>query len=188
MTGRARRGGNVSVSHRKLFAELILGIGMLLSEAIASPARGDEEPESFATGTEPQAECPVMVGNKLDSSIFVDYEGKRVFFCCAMCRSAFLETPEKYLPRLAQFAGVAGGGMAHEHADHEHAGGAYPARLVVPMGVVTLSLVSIAVGLGAFWKRLKVLKPRTALRLHKIVGASALVSGAIHATLVLLAN
>jgi YHS domain-containing protein len=48
----------------------------------------------------PQKTCPVM-GNPIDKSIFVDYKGKRVYFCCAGCPETFKQDPEKYLKALA---------------------------------------------------------------------------------------
>ena len=48
----------------------------------------------------PQKTCPVM-GSPIDKSIFVDYKGKRVYFCCAGCPETFKQDPEKYLKVLA---------------------------------------------------------------------------------------
>jgi YHS domain-containing protein len=48
----------------------------------------------------PQKSCPVM-GSPVDKSIFVDYKGKRVYFCCSMCPETFKKDPEKYLKVLA---------------------------------------------------------------------------------------
>jgi YHS domain-containing protein len=48
----------------------------------------------------PQKTCPVM-GSPIDKSIYVDYKGKRVYFCCAMCPETFNKDPEKYLKVLA---------------------------------------------------------------------------------------
>jgi YHS domain-containing protein len=47
-----------------------------------------------------QATCPVM-GSPIDKSIYVDYKGKRVYFCCSMCPETFKQDPEKYLKVLA---------------------------------------------------------------------------------------
>jgi YHS domain-containing protein len=48
----------------------------------------------------PQKTCPVM-GNQIDKSVYVDYKGKRVYFCCAGCPETFKADPEKYLKVLA---------------------------------------------------------------------------------------
>jgi len=49
----------------------------------------------------PQTICPVM-GNKVNPNIFLDYKGKRIYFCCPPCPSRFKQNPEAYLQRLAQ--------------------------------------------------------------------------------------
>jgi YHS domain-containing protein len=46
-----------------------------------------------------QVRCPVL-GNPIDSKVFVDYQGKRVYFCCAGCIDQFRSDPEKYLKKM----------------------------------------------------------------------------------------
>ena len=46
-----------------------------------------------------QKVCPVM-GGKIDPNIYVDYNGRRVYFCCNMCPPKFKEDPDKYLKKL----------------------------------------------------------------------------------------
>jgi YHS domain-containing protein len=55
-----------------------------------------------AVATE-QTLCPVM-GNPIDKNIFVEYQGKKVYFCCKACPEKFLADPEKYVAKLPQFA------------------------------------------------------------------------------------
>jgi YHS domain-containing protein len=55
-----------------------------------------------AAGIE-QKTCPVMEGNPIDPNIFVEYEGKKVYFCCPACPEKFKADPEKYLAKLPQF-------------------------------------------------------------------------------------
>jgi YHS domain-containing protein len=52
----------------------------------------------------PQTTCPVL-GNKIDKSLYADYKGKRVYFCCAGCVDEFKKDPEKYIKKLED-AGV----------------------------------------------------------------------------------
>ncbi len=52
-------------------------------------------------GTEiAQKFCPVMGGRPIDPDIYVDHEGRRVYFCCQMCVDTFKAEPEKYLKKL----------------------------------------------------------------------------------------
>jgi YHS domain-containing protein len=56
-----------------------------------------------AVRTTEQTNCPVM-GGPIDKSIFVEYKGKKVYFCCTGCIAAFQKEPEKYIAKLPQFA------------------------------------------------------------------------------------
>ena len=50
-----------------------------------------------------QTTCPVM-GGAIDKNVFVEYQGKKVYFCCAQCKGEFEKSPEKYLGKLPQFS------------------------------------------------------------------------------------
>lgn len=66
-----------------------------------------------------QTTCPVS-GEKLeDKSVFTDYEGRRVFFCCKKCRGTFNENPAKYLKKLDTGNQVKSENMKKmDHSDH----------------------------------------------------------------------
>lgn len=135
-------------------------------------------------GEAQQTECPVMIGNKIDPDLYAIYQGKKVYFCCSSCKSAFENSPEKYLHRLPQFASVAD--APHGDGEHEHGQtGLFLVRLIVPTGIATLSLVA-ATGLLAVLRRVKRFKARVVMRVHKIAGVSALVTGIMHAALIIL--
>jgi len=44
--------------------------------------------------------CPVTTSEKADPNIFLDYQGKRVHFCCNKCKRDFLADPDAYLANL----------------------------------------------------------------------------------------
>ena len=44
------------------------------------------------------------MGGAIDKNIFVEYQGKKVYFCCKDCVEKFKADPEKYLAKLPQFA------------------------------------------------------------------------------------
>lgn len=54
------------------------------------------------TVTAEQTTCPVM-GGAINKEIFVEYRGKKVYFCCKGCDQTFQQNPEKYLAKLPQF-------------------------------------------------------------------------------------
>jgi YHS domain-containing protein len=57
---------------------------------------------SFAEETDlkPQSICPVM-GGEIDKTVYVDFQGQRIYFCCPSCKETFLENPEKYMKKFA---------------------------------------------------------------------------------------
>lgn len=63
-----------------------------------------------------QTLCPVM-GNPIDKNVFVEYEGKKVYFCCPGCIEKFQAEPEKYLSKLPQFQNKT---MNSETTEMEH--------------------------------------------------------------------
>jgi Cu(I)/Ag(I) efflux system membrane fusion protein len=52
--------------------------------------------------TKEQTLCPVM-GGAVNKKYFIEYQGKKVYFCCPGCDEAFLKEPERYLDKLPQF-------------------------------------------------------------------------------------
>lgn len=81
---------------------VILAAGCQSEPKAPPPARdagkGGAAAAPAATGIA-QKVCPVM-GGPIDPNIFVDYNGRRVYFCCDMCPSQFKKDPDKYLKKL----------------------------------------------------------------------------------------
>jgi YHS domain-containing protein len=50
---------------------------------------------------QPQTKCPVLGGN-INKQIYVDYQGKRIYFCCQGCDQEFKKNPEKYMKKLKE--------------------------------------------------------------------------------------
>jgi YHS domain-containing protein len=67
----------------------------------ASQASADQ-PAVTTVATE-QKTCPVMEGNPINKNIFVEYKGKKVYFCCKGCPEKFLANPDEYVAKLPQF-------------------------------------------------------------------------------------
>ena len=102
-------------------AGAILALGIAATICSADEQHSHVDAQSREGVASPQTECPVMIGNEIDPSIYSDYQGKRVFFCCQSCKAAFAKAPERYLSRLPQFAAVQAGASHEEHASANHA-------------------------------------------------------------------
>ncbi len=50
----------------------------------------------------PQTICPIM-GGTIDKNIFVDYEGMRIYFCCAGCIYKFNQAPKLSIKTLNRY-------------------------------------------------------------------------------------
>jgi YHS domain-containing protein len=72
-------------------------------EAAAAAAEEAKKAAETAAASVEQTMCPVMDGNKIDKNVFVEYKGKKVYFCCAGCKEKFEADPEKYVANLPQF-------------------------------------------------------------------------------------
>jgi YHS domain-containing protein len=59
--------------------------------------------------------CPVS-GDPIEAKVSVDYKGRHVFFCCAMCIKDFQADPAKYLPLLGRAKAPADAGMHRDEA------------------------------------------------------------------------
>ncbi|MGA2228751.1 MAG: efflux RND transporter periplasmic adaptor subunit [Syntrophobacteraceae bacterium] len=46
-----------------------------------------------------QTNCPIM-SEKINEKFFVDYQGKRIYFCCSDCIDEFKKDSEKYLTKM----------------------------------------------------------------------------------------
>ena len=103
---------------KRLLALLVLAAGISL------PVLADD-----STPLPTNKMCPVLTDQPVDPTIFTDYQGKRVWFCCPKCRRTFLENPEPYLHNLPQFAAAAGAGQ------EEHSGSGLPEQ---PQGISRL--------------------------------------------------
>jgi YHS domain-containing protein len=55
----------------------------------------------WAADPKPQTTCPVLAGT-IDKSVYADYQGKRIYFCCKGCDAEFEKDPEKYMKKLQE--------------------------------------------------------------------------------------
>jgi YHS domain-containing protein/uncharacterized membrane protein len=65
------------------------------------------------------AMCPVMPEEPAVEQFWIEYEGRRVYFCCARCRSRFQRDPERYMAVLLAATADASSAPDHDQA-HDH--------------------------------------------------------------------
>ncbi len=63
--------------------------------------------------------CPVTTTEKVDKNVFLDYKGRRIYFCCNKCRRDFLANPDAYLANLQTTDNATGDSSATAEAVHE---------------------------------------------------------------------
>ena len=70
--------------------------GVASAETTAGAMAADK---TSASAVQLQERCPVM-GGKVDRSLFVDANGKRIYVCCAGCLPKLKQDPAKYIGEL----------------------------------------------------------------------------------------
>jgi YHS domain-containing protein len=94
---------------------LLIMIVVLLSAAVAAANSCNQEAEpkhakakEITAAAKPdqvihagtQTHCPIG-GGEVDKSVFEDYQGQRIYFCCPGCEGPFLADPEAHLTAIS---------------------------------------------------------------------------------------
>lgn len=74
-----------------------ISAALMLIASLAFSAEG-EQTEKAAPTFKNQTHCPVM-GGKIDSTVFTDIQGQRVYHCCPGCIKPLKEDPDKYFKK-----------------------------------------------------------------------------------------
>jgi YHS domain-containing protein len=69
--------------------KIILTLIVLFAFAFASISLG-------LASESKQTKCPIR-GSTINKNVYVDYQGKRIYFCCPPCIKEFKKDPEKYM-------------------------------------------------------------------------------------------
>lgn len=78
---------------------VVIGITESAGAGCCDVAKPMADQAAVAPAAKEQATCPVT-GEKIDKSVYVDYEGQRVYFCCGACKGAFAKSPGKYIKQM----------------------------------------------------------------------------------------
>lgn len=117
-------------SYRVWLVGLTLGFAWWGCSASADDVAPAGEGSAAAVAAKPQTTCPVMAGNAINKKYFVDYNGKRIYFCCGACPKLFTKDPGKYMKVLEE-AGItledapaaapeSSAGKEADHSGHPH--------------------------------------------------------------------
>ncbi|UCB52732.1 MAG: YHS domain-containing protein [Candidatus Zixiibacteriota bacterium] len=83
---------------------MIMGL-MIMScaEEEKSPQKVEEIPteDIGSQALKPQT-TDAFSGNPINRSIYADYHGKRIYFCCANSKRQFEEDPERYIAKFRE--------------------------------------------------------------------------------------
>ncbi len=78
--------------------------GHCLDQFTADPERFEQavavQREALDALPRVQVKCPIF-GNRVDTSVFVEYEGRKIYFCSKDCPTKFQEEPSKFRGKLA---------------------------------------------------------------------------------------
>ena len=104
-------------------AGLMVMIGLLLMMPLTAQESTFGQSE-IQTSEITNPTCPVTVGEEIDPEQWIEYQGKRVYFCCETCKRKFKRNPDAYLANLPQFAETSSDSAMEGHNDqdqHDHA-------------------------------------------------------------------
>ena len=109
-----------------MLTTVVLATGALSSQACSSCGCTPAPKKTVKKAVKSQEKCPLM-GGKIVKTIFVDHDGKRVYFCGKGCVGAFKKNPAKYIKAMeAKGITLDKAPKAHvkhdEHDGHDHSG------------------------------------------------------------------
>jgi YHS domain-containing protein len=86
-----------SITHTVIGLILVLGLAAVANAEDTEKATAKEAPAELKN----QTHCPVM-GGKIDSTVFTDIQGQRVYHCCPMCSDKLTADPDKFFGQAAE--------------------------------------------------------------------------------------
>jgi YHS domain-containing protein len=81
----------------------LMFLGLVISSGCKKQSQPITETSVVVSAAIEQKTCPVT-GDPIDKNVFIEYQGKKVYFCCTDCKAIFEKNPERYISKLPQFA------------------------------------------------------------------------------------
>ena len=82
------------------FIALALVFGLVVSVNAGDADKAAEAKADTTVVLVNQTHCPVM-GGKIDSTVYTDIQGQRVYHCCPGCSPELIKNPDKYFKKAA---------------------------------------------------------------------------------------
>ena len=84
----------------KLLLAVCMGI-FLFSFSVSADEKTEVKKPEVKKVEKQQTLCPVM-GGKIDSTVYTDIQGQRVYHCCPMCSAKLKADPDTYFKKAAE--------------------------------------------------------------------------------------
>jgi hypothetical protein len=79
---------------------VVVAVGAMLACTMVMAQDTNKVEVKKAPEVKAQTMCPVLEGNKVDKSLYVDFDGKRIYVCCKACVADVTKEPAKYVKKL----------------------------------------------------------------------------------------
>jgi YHS domain-containing protein len=85
---------------RNTFTILFVSLAVLLGGSVFAADSTKTVPAPEKPKLHAQSLCPIM-GEEIDSTVYADVQGQRVYFCCGGCIGKFKASADKYFKQAA---------------------------------------------------------------------------------------
>jgi YHS domain-containing protein len=83
---------------KKLLAVLLSALFVVILISHCSNNQNKETAKIIASN---QIKCPVM-GGQINKEVYIDFQGKRIYFCCSGCIETFNNNKDEHLKKLKE--------------------------------------------------------------------------------------
>ena len=79
---------------------MVVVLGAMLASTLVMAQDTNKVDAAKSATVKTQTMCPILDGNKIDKSQYVDFEGKRIYVCCKGCLATVTKDPAKYVKEI----------------------------------------------------------------------------------------